>query len=485
MKKLNAFLLKSYIGPLVLTFCIGVLVLLLQFLWKYVDDLVGKGLDLWTICKFMFYASWTFVPMALPLAVLLSSLMFFGSMGEHYELVALKAAGIPLRRSMRPLIGVCLGVCVIAFLFANYGVPKAYLNYRLIYHEIRTKKPALDIPEGVYYKQLDGYTIRVDKKERDGKHLRGVQIYDHTGHDGNTNVTMAERGYMQISDDARYMALTLYNGHTYGEKADLGQGMRSDDRSRKVAYPFTRIQFEKQILLFDLESFKMPEATAEMYERHQRTMDLKHLSAQYDTLAYNRDIRQDEIAKAYEVQYYHLLRHYGDEDTTVRAQRIEKTSATEAQYTQWKAALTPTMRQQAAAKAESFSPDAQYYRNDMYYRNQQVYAYGVEWHKKFSLSVACLIMFFIGAPLGSIIRKGGLGMPVVVSVLLFVLYHVISVIGEKSAIEGVMSCFWGMWMAPLIYLPFGIILTIQATVDASFLDADTYRRLFSRKKEIA
>ncbi|MDE6307476.1 MAG: LptF/LptG family permease, partial [Bacteroidales bacterium] len=216
MKKLNSFLLKSYVGPLVLTFCIGIFVLLMQFLWRYVDDLVGKGLDLWTICKFMFYACWTFVPMALPLAVLLSSLMFFGNMGEHYELVALKAAGIPLRQSMRPLIGVCFGICLLAFFFANYAAPKAYLNYRVLYHEIRSKKPALDIPEGVYYKQIDGYTIRVDKKERDGAHLKGVQIYDHTAHKGNTNVTMAERGYMQTSEDGRYMTLTLYDGHTYG-----------------------------------------------------------------------------------------------------------------------------------------------------------------------------------------------------------------------------------------------------------------------------
>lgn len=484
MKKLNSFLLKSYIGPLVLTFFIGIFVLLMQFLWKYVDDLVGKGLDMWTICKFMFYACWTFVPMALPLAVLLSSLMFFGNMGEHYELVALKAAGIPLRQSMRPLIGVCFGVCLLAFFFANYAAPKAYLNYRVLYHEIRTKKPALDIPEGVYYKQIDGYTIRVDKKERDGAHLKGVQIYDHTAHKGNTNVTMAERGYMQTSEDGRYMTLTLYDGHTYGENAEMGQGMRDNNRDRDVAYPFTRVQFEKQILLFDLSSFQMPEATADMYDRHQRTLGLKALSAQYDTLKTNRDARQAEIARTLETQYYHLAHYYG-QDSSRRVQSPSQTSEMEKSYEDWRSGLSVTAKLQAAAKAENFRSDAQYYRNDMYYRNEQVNSYAVEWHKKFSLSAACLILFFIGAPLGSIIRKGGMGMPVVVSVLLFVIYHVLTVIGEKAAIEGVMSSFWGMWLAPLIYLPFGILLTIQATVDSSFLDADTWRRLFGRNKVAA
>ena len=258
-------------------------------------------------------------------------------------------------------------------------------------------------------------------------------------------------------------------------------GMRDNNRDRDVAYPFTRLKFEKQILLFDLASFQMPEATADMYERHQRTLGIKALSAQYDTLKANRDARQAEIARAMGTQYYHLS-HYYALDSAQGALRPEKTEATEDAYRQWRGEIASTAKVQAAAKAETFRSDAQYYRNDIYYRNEQVNSYAVEWHKKFSLSAACLILFFIGAPLGSIIRKGGLGMPVVVSVLLFVIYHVLTVIGEKAAIEGVMSCFWGMWLAPLIYLPFGILLTLQATVDSSFLDADTWRRLLRRNK---
>ena len=250
------------------------------------------------------------------------------------------------------------------------------------------------------------------------------------------------------------------------------------------AYPFTRVRFEKQILLFDLSSFQMPEATADMYERHQRTLGLKALSAQYDTLKTNRDARQAEIVRAVGSQYYHLSHYYGN-DSAQCAMRPEKTEATEQAYRQWRAEIASGAKTQAATKAENFRSDARYYRNDMYYRNEQVNSYAVEWHKKFSLSAACLILFFIGAPLGSIIRKGGLGMPVVVSVLLFVIYHVLTVIGEKAAIEGVMSCFWGMWLAPLIYLPFGILLTAQATVDSSFLDADTWRRLLGRNKAVA
>lgn len=476
MKKLNKSLLRSYIGPLVLTFFIGLFVLLMQFLWKYVDDLVGKGLDVFTILKFMFYACWTFVPMALPLAVLLSSLMFFGNLGEHYELVALKAAGIPLKRSMKPLMFACIAICCLAFFFANYAAPKAYLNYRVLYHEIQSKKPALNIPEGVYYDQIDGYTIRVGKKNRDGSRLENVQIYDHTANKGNTNVTMAKRGITEVSEDGKYMVLTLFDGYSYGEEMEEGVGAgRSNSSGAKL--PFTRVKFEKQILLFNLTSFELAEANTEMYNRHQKTLGLEKINAQIDTIDRVRQSRVKEITMASEMQYYHLARYYAAD--SIAALRLP--TANDDAYTQWRAQLGGDVKIDAAARAEGFIQDSKYYKDDIYYRNEQLFSYGVEWHRKFSLSAACLILFFVGAPLGSIIRKGGMGMPVVVSVLLFILYHVISVIGEKAAIEGVMTCFWGMWLAPLIYLPFGILLTVQATTDSSFLDADTWRRWFTKK----
>lgn len=476
MKRLNIFLLKSYIGPLLLTFFIGIAVLLMQFLWKYIDDLVGKGLDFLTISKFIFYACWTFVPMALPLAVLLSSLMFFGNMGERYELVALKAAGIPLKTSMRPIAFVCILVCGLAFFFANNAVPRAYLNYRTLYHEIRAKKPSLNIPEGVYYKDLEGYTIWVGKKHRNGQDLENVQVYDHSASKGNTNITLAKTGLMQTSKDGKHLVLSLFDGYTYGEDSEMKGGVGSE-RKEDVKLPFTRVKFEKQVLIFDLSSFQLQEASSQIYERHQKTLSLKDLSLQLDTLYKSLDERGTAISLSKAAGFRNYAKFYSG-DSLLYVAKAQDLEVENGAYEAWKSNLQNTTVLKAASRAETNLSDARYYKDDIYYRSSNVFSYEVEWHKKFSLSVACLVLFFIGAPLGAIIRKGGLGMPVVVSILLFIVYHVLTVIGEKSAIEGVMSCFWGMWLAPMVFLPFGILLTVQATIDSSLLDADTWQRVW-------
>ncbi|MEG2665388.1 MAG: LptF/LptG family permease, partial [Bacteroidales bacterium] len=310
MKKIDKLLLKSYIGPLVLTFCIAIFILLMQFIWKYIDELVGKGLDFWIIFKFIFYSCWTFVPMALPLAVLLSSLMLFGNLGEHYELVALKSAGIPLRRAMKPLVFICVGVCCVAFYFANYALPSAYLNFRKVHYEIRTKKPAVNIQEGIYYSDIDGYVIRIGEKTEDGSKLKNIQIYDHSERLGNTRVTMSNWGSMQTTPDGKYLIFNLYDGCSYGEDV-TEQASSNRSSSESAAYPFSRIKFDTQVLVFNLNSFQLQSTDENMFSRHQKTLGLKSLQKEIDTLVWKKDMRLMEIIGSLSGRNYYLENFIG------------------------------------------------------------------------------------------------------------------------------------------------------------------------------
>ncbi|MDR0618920.1 MAG: LptF/LptG family permease [Bacteroidales bacterium] len=460
MKKIDRFLIKQYLGPLVLTFFIAIFVLLLQFLWKYIDDLVGKGLDFTVVMRFIIYACWTFVPMALPLAVLLSSLMLFGNLGERYELVALKSSGIPLRRAMVPIAIVNILVCCLAFYFSNNMVPKAYLKYRVLYHEIRTKKPTLNIIPGEYYTQIEGYTIRVGNKKNNGNLLENVQIYDHTERKGNTRVTMANTGTMRTTDDGKYLIFDLYDGNTYGENLDeRSRRRRENPRDYSPINPFTRVSFKRQQIVFDISSFQMKQADESLYDRHEKSLKASDLLKQMDTVVNYAKPRIEELVKTYNAKNYYLTTYFSN-DTVAGT------------YSGSSSVLPPVnknMLSSAESNARTIASDVGYFGSNVTYLKTRYACYAVEWHRKYAFSAACFILFLLGAPLGAIIRKGGLGMPMVVAILLFIFYYVISVIGEKSALEGTVSSFWGVWIAPFIFLPFGLFLTLQATVDADFL----------------
>lgn len=479
MKKIDRFVIKSFIGPLVLTFFIATFVLLLQFLWRYMDDLVGKGLQVPDILEFLWYACWTFVPMSLPLAVLLSSLMVFGNFGEHYELVAMKAAGLPLRRAMRPAIFLSFLICGIAFFFANNAVPKAYMLHRQKYHEIKTTRPAVNVQEGVYYYDIPDYVIRVGKRRDDGRYLEDVQIYDHSEKRGNRAVTMSNTGSMFTMKNGKYLVFNLYDGYSYGEDISSGQsGMGSSRNS--MENPFTRIKFDTQTLIMDLSRYDSPDRGDNLYGRHQKSLGLKDLEAQIDTLGMRVDSRVRDLLGSIDGRSYYLNSLIGH-DSAVSAKFDELVASNDFRPEYIIPSYSMKEMEDAALIANAMAEDMGYYKSDIKYQQERLNAYRVEEHKKFSLSVGCLILFFIGAPLGALIRKGGMGMPVVVSVLMFIIYYMISVIGEKAAIEGSLSCSLGSWLATIIYLPFGLFLTLQATIDSSLLDADTWRRLFLKK----
>ncbi len=455
MKKIHKLVIKSFIGPLITTFAISMLVLVMQFLWKYVDDLVGKGLDTIVIAKFLYYAALTLVPMALPITVLLASLMALGNMGERYELVAIKSSGISLQKVMRPLFICTIAISGIAFFFSNNVYPYAFLKYRTLLYDIQMKKPAVNIKEGEYYKRIDGYVIRFDKKDRDGQTIHGVQIFDHTENLGNVRLTMSKSGIMQTTSDGKYLQFNLYDGYSYAE--DI-----KDARNRRNR-PFSRIKFDEQIIRFDLSSFAMGESDEELFSQHEKVQNLTKLQQSIDTLTTTYASRVEEFSAGLASRYHFYRTFYADS--------IQKNGSALSVDS-----LSSGYANLAKNQAGMINNDIKYYVDELQNREKNIIDYGVEWHRKFTYPIACLLMFLVGAPLGAIIRRGGLGMPVVVSVLIFIAYFALSVIGERSISEA-----WrGTWMSTFIFLPIGLFLVIKATSDAAFLDADVWRRKILR-----
>ena len=457
MKKLDRLLLRSFVGPLALTFAIAVFVLLMQFLWKYIDDLVGKGLDFSVIMELLLYASATFVPMALPIAVLFASIMTMGNFGERYELIAMKAGGISIRRVMTPMAIVAVLLTGVAFFFSNNIMPQAMLHYRMTLYDITRKKPAVNIRPGEYYKEIDGYVIHVGSKASDGYTLEDVVIYDHSRGVAETNVIVARSGVMQTTLDNRYLLFTLTDGYTYLESTS---GANHDSR------PFTTINFEKQTIAFDISSFAFNRSAEDIFRGGYQMMNLAQLDSAVHRLDSNSNLRREEYSRS----VYSNLKAW----TAFCENPVKKGK----QYAADKA-MQDRIKTRAYNYANTAYNDAHNYERTLRSDKEYINRHLIEKQRKFTLSVACLLLFLIGAPFGSIVRKGGLGMPLVASVAFFVLYYVIGMISEKAVRESALGQE-GMWISTLVLLPLGILLTLQATTDSPIFDASTWKKFISR-----
>jgi lipopolysaccharide export system permease protein len=463
MKKLTILVLRAFAGPMVITFLIALFVLLMQFLWKYVDDLVGKGLGPDIIIKLMVYVAITLVPLALPLSLLLASIMTFGNLAEHMELSAIKSAGVSLQRAMLPLTFSALLICMAAFFFSNNVLPIANLKMNALLYDVRQQKPSLLIKEGIFYNGIDGYSMRIGKKNSDGQTLEDILIYDHTENRGNTKMIKAESGKMAMSEDERYLLLTLYNGSSYEEK---------QNKPGRNSYPLMRSEFQEELVRFDLSSFKMTRTNEQLFKDNYQMLNLKQLSYAADSLrrqiswkhndfyktlvsSLNTDTNKNSVHKEVDFNEKEFLNNFPADRHDI---------------------ITSTALH-AARNIKNMTEDAAL---DLEIKSKSLAKHMIEWQRKFTLSFACLILFFIGAPLGAIIKKGGLGMPVVVSIIFFVIYHVISISGEKFAREGVIPPWKGMWISSIILLPIGIFLTYKATTDSSLFVKDEYVRFFKR-----
>ena len=444
----------------------------MQFLWVYVDDLVGKGLSFKIIMELFFHASITFVPMALPLAILLASIMSFGDLGEHYELVAIKASGISIWTAMRPLFIFSIMLSGLAFIFSNSINPVATLKFKTLLFDVRKQKLAFDIKEGVFYKDIEDYVIYVDKKGKDGSTIYGVKIYDHTDRDGNTKIMVADSGVMSLSPNQRSIIFTLYNGNNYTED-------NSDQSTYKFNRPFERMSFREEQIKFSLASFDLTRSSENMYKSYQSMMNIHQLSTALDSLERNYDARLEDFCSGFERR---LANYESGKRRTENGEREVDSFTSHSvgepfgvpfsvlrSQLEWPLIehLDPHIRTKALEMALGNSRNAKenvaFHKQDFGAQKLNINRHKKEWHKKFTLSFACIIFFLIGAPLGTIIRKGGLGLPVVVSVLFFVIYYIISTVAERTAEYGDLNMFLGVWLSSLVILPIGLFLTIKAT----------------------
>lgn len=463
MKKVYKLTLRSFIGPFIATFFICLFLILMQFLWKHIDDMIGKGIEPFVILKLLFYASASFIPLALPLAVLLSSMMTLGGLAENQELMAFKSAGISLMRVMVPLILIIATLSVGAFFFSNLVIPKANLKFGSLLWDVREQKPALDLQEGIFYNQIDGYSIRVEQKEKGGA-IRDVLIYDHT--QGNTSnvVLRADSGKMFTTPGEEYLILNLFSGERYEAL--------SSDQSNGSNFPHTRLQFDDYSLRFSLSGFNLDRTKEALFKHHFQMLSVEKLSRFTDSLKKEltgRQRRMEEYLDPYFRQFRDSAFFKGPAlpvppDTASLAARLD----------------TANPRQtldRAKGMAESVQGVLSVHSGRVASLKEHIAEYNLAWYKKFKLSMVILALFFIGAPLGAIIRKGGLGLPAIASIVLFLIYHVLSMTGRKMAEDYVMNLQVGVWLPLIVLAPIGIAITYMANRDVNIFNKENYRWL--------
>lgn len=473
VKRIDLLVLKSYIGPFLVTFVLSMFLFLMQFLWKYIDELVGKGIEPLILMKLIFYSLADLVPMALPLTVMVAGLMTFGNLSESFELVALKANGISLFRILRPVFLLMLGLAMLNFFFMNIVIPKANLEAKALLWDLRQKKPAFNIQEGVFYQQIDGFSIRVGKKHADNEGVEDVLIYEYKGDESKRlNVIRAEKGSMVLSPDKRTLFFTLYNGVRYDEMT------KNPDYSRTA--PFNQMRFEKQKMTIDLSSLDLKFTERDAYKGDYRLMNIRELGCELDTAEQKIQKQKNENA-GFLARYIHLPGIFGNKPRPeLNRSRPSKIRLIMPRHEEKQAGEQGNIIAGAINNARGFKGTLDGLVTGLKYEEEQLAPYRVEWHKKFTLSVLLIMLFLISAPLGAIIRKGGIGMPLVISVLLFVLFYAINLVGEKIGKEGVLPIWAGMWMSSAILFPVGIYITIQAASDSVILSLEAYQKFFNR-----
>lgn len=597
MKKIDKLILSSFLGPFFLTFLVVVFILLTQHMLKYFDDIVGKDLGIEVLAQLLFYFAIFMTPIAIPLAVLLSSLMTFGNLGEHFELTAIKSAGISLLRTLLPIFIFVLGLTVLAFYSNNYFVPKAALEAYSLLYDIKQKKPALDLKEGAFYNGIPDFSIKVNKKHSDGKTIEDVIIYDHRGQSGNKNVTLADSGAMYTVHDDMYLKLELFNGHSYEEGSAAGSPTTNTKGKKET---FSKAKFSRSEFVLDLSSFGLDRTDKSLFEGNRIMRNLSQLEGDVDSVETAiKEKKLQVFSEAAFAFYYHLrgdsipmpadLKAFKEHKEAIRAEkeRLEQlkrmkerdsikaavaaadtTETTDVkakregaidQYNKRIAKLeqnseakkvpekkkkVPEKKSKPAKKtadpvkpsidrsgikkavSKSLQVDTAQQRDTVktktkeeivaelmadstdvektlqtslnmarqvksklltnnarlerlaYVRN----SYEIQWHKILANSAACIIMFLIGAPLGAIIKRGGLGIPVLISIIFFIIFYVISMMGEKWAKQGLVDPTYALWAANAILLPIGLFFLKQARNDARLFDTDFYNVMIDRVK---
>lgn len=468
MKKLDSFILKSFFGPFIMTFLIVIFVLMLQFLWLYIDELVGKGLSFGVILEFLGWGSATLIPMALPLASLLASIMTMGNMGENNELLAMKAAGISLQRIISPLIIVSVLISIGAFFASNDLIPVAYNKIYTLRDDIGRTKEEIKIPTGIFYNGVDGYTIRISSRDENNL-MHDVMVYNHSGNKGNVSLTVADSGIVRLSPDKSSMIFTLYSGINYEET--------NKKEYRDTSLSLQKIEFSAQEVIIPLENYAFKKSDDARYGNETMAKDLKQLAIDRDSLQIVFDkTLEAQLKKA--IFSGNLMYSYQFDSARVANYKgyIPADSIFSLNDLRDKEKAISSALSMINNQVSSY----QFYERELFQSAHPLRRSIIETYRKFTLSLACLIFFFIGAPLGAIIRKGGLGTPVIISMLFFVVYWVVDISGKKLANDGAIGPFIGTFISTFVLIPIGVFLTIKSTRDSALFNADAYKIFFNK-----
>jgi len=484
IKRLHLLVFKSYIGPLVLTFFIAEFVLIMHFLWLYIGDLVGKGLEFTIIAELLLYSSAGIVKMALPLAILLSSIMTFGSFGENFELSAMKSAGISLQRIMMPLTIFSIILSIGLFFFSNYVIPYTNLKFGSLLYDVGNQRPEMNIKPGIFNRDIEGFSIKIKGKNQNSNMMYDFMVYDHRDKKGNTKVTLADSGTMVVSDNQKYMIITLHGGKSYEEM--------SEKNANQKLYPEHHDYFDKQTIIFEVPGKDLERTNPDLFKHHYQMKTIFELQKSADSLKDAITRRKTQFDKTlYRSRFFKFERKsankkdssWSHKDSLIRQVRPEKLQTVEnfdKIYDSMDAQEKDIVLKAALDNAESVKKYVESNKVDLYERRKNIHKHDIAWHEKFTLSFACLIFFFIGAPLGAIIRKGGFGLPFIVSIIFFIAYYVISVMGRKFVEEGIMLPWQGMWLSSMMTLPLGVLFTLKATSDSVLFDPGSYIELIKR-----
>jgi lipopolysaccharide export system permease protein len=465
---------------MLLTFFVVLFVMLLQILWLHIDDLVGKGLGLMVIAEFLLWAVIAYIPLALPLSTLLSSIMTMGNMGESNELLAMKAAGMSIQRIMRPLMGLVVIISFAAFFAANDLIPYANLQIKSLMYDIRQKRMEIKIPTGIFYDGIENYSLRIERQDERTHLMYDMIIYDHTDKRGNVSVTRADSGYMKLTSNKTHIIVKLFHGYTYeGNKQQV----------RDTIYPFQKRHFSEQEVLIPLQNHEFKRSDNERFKEQAEVKSLHELNTLADSLS----LAQHNMTNTYasDFRYKAAFARTQEFDTSrVFRKKYIYTANCDSLF-----ASLPASRKVAAVNGALSRVAQALSQNETHFTNYEQVDYqkrraNIEWHRKFTLPIACLIFFFIGAPLGAIIRKGGLGMPTVVSIFFFMVYWVVDISGKKLSRDGVLDPVVGIWLSSFVLLPMGIFLTYKATTDSALFNTDRYIevlkniiKIFNKKRE--
>ena len=469
IKKLDIFVLKSFLLLFSGTFFICLFIFMMQFLWRYVDELVGKGLEIGVLAQFFFYSGITLIPVSLPLAILLAALMTFGNFGEKFELLSMKAAGIPLLRIIRPLIIFCVMLCGMSFYFQNVVAPKAQTKLWTLLVSMKQTSPELDIPEGVFYSDIEGYNIYVKKKDRETGIMKDLLIYNFSEGFENAHIIWASEGSMEMTEDKQHLFLHLYNGEQF-------ENLKSQSIDSKNV-PYRRETFREKHIVIEFDGgFNMIDGSF-LSERHD-TKNMNQISHSIDSLTF----RADSIGRA---TFKDTKRTTYREYTVTQRDSVKMTSGeipaiinVDSLFQAYTLAEKEKALKSASDRLNTLTSDWKIKEMQMSDADKNIRRHQSTWHQRITLSLSCLIFFFIGAPLGAIIRKGGLGLPVVISVIIFVLYYIIDSGSTRVARSGEMNIILGTWMSTLVLAPIGAFFTYKSNKDSVVFNLEVYTGFF-------